>query len=104
MSTGQHSPSRPQLSRPLGPVITKPCDALTALQRVSLQITHRALGQQHQLILAQVCMAAAPLLRNFTTIEPGQIRSDQPVDWQLAAAPPAAAPPGYPPEPTSAAG
>jgi hypothetical protein len=88
MSTGLHSLSdhsrahdsahvcRPrQFSHLWGPVIPESCDALTALQRVSLQITHRALGQQHQLILAQVCMAAAPLLQNFTTIEPGQIRS-----------------------------
>ncbi len=48
-------------------------DLLTALQRVSHQITYPALGQQRQPILAQVCMAAAPLLRNFTTIDPGQI-------------------------------
>jgi hypothetical protein len=75
MSTGEHSPSGPQLSPPLGPVIPESCDALTALQLVSRQITHRALGQQRQPMLAQVCMAAAPLLQNFTTIEPGQIRS-----------------------------
>ena len=58
-----------------GPSNSRTVDLLTALQRVSHQITYPALGQQRQPILAQVCMAAAPLLRNFTTIDPGQIRS-----------------------------
>jgi hypothetical protein len=75
MSTGLPSPSRPQLSPPLGPINSRIVDLLAALQRVSRQITHPALGQQRQPILVQVCMAAAPLLRNFPAIEPGQIRS-----------------------------
>ena len=48
-------------------------DLQSALQLVSRQITHSALGKQHQPIFAQVCMAAAPLLQNFTTIDLGQI-------------------------------
>jgi hypothetical protein len=60
MSTGLPSPSRPQLSPPLGPINSRIVDLLAALQRVSRQITHPALGQQRQPILAQVCMAAAP--------------------------------------------
>ena len=51
------------ISPPMGPVIPESCDALAShLPQVSQQITHQALGHQHQPILAQACMAPAPLL------------------------------------------
>jgi hypothetical protein len=53
----------PMLGQVKGPINSRIVDLLTALQRVYRQITHPALGQQHQLIFAQVCMAAAPCYR-----------------------------------------
>ena len=61
------------ISPPMGPVIPESCDALAShLPQVSQQITHQALGHQHQPILSQVCIASPPLI-NIPTIEPIQI-------------------------------
>ena len=66
------------ISPPMGPVIPESCDALAShLPQVSQQITHQALGHQHQPTLAQVCIAS-PLLRTIPAIELIQI--PRPID------------------------
>jgi hypothetical protein len=62
------------ISPPMGPVIPELCEVLAShLLHVQRQITHQALGHQHQPILAQACKAPPPPLINIPTIELIQI-------------------------------